>query len=226
MAKYICGKNSVLDAIKHKLPIIQIFSSRPEELIKVQKDIKVIKKDYKYLDNLTKENHQGFIAQISDIETHDLNVIFKDKPEKILILDHIQDPHNFGAIIRTANASGINHIIFPKERSVDITPTVLKVSSGGFINMKFIKVASISATITKLKEKKFWIYGTTLSSNSIDINQTTFNYPLALILGSEANGISKSVEKMCDQNIYIPLKGTVQSLNVSVAAGIVLFKLK
>ncbi|UWD34071.1 23S rRNA (guanosine(2251)-2'-O)-methyltransferase RlmB [Mesomycoplasma molare] len=226
MRRFICGKNSVIDAINNNVPIIEIFTSRPEEILKITKSIKINKVNEVFLNNLVKENHQGFVAEIQKIEYYDIETIFRDKAEKILILDHIKDPHNFGAIIRTANASGLKHIIIPKDRSVDLTDTVLKVSSGGFVNMKFIKVNSISAFITRLRKEHFWIYGTTLSKNSIEIDKVNFNYPLAIIMGSESNGISKSVEKMTDQNIYIPLKGTVQSLNVSVATGIILFKLK
>ncbi|MBN3534468.1 23S rRNA (guanosine(2251)-2'-O)-methyltransferase RlmB [Mycoplasma procyoni] len=224
MKKLICGKNSVQEAIENNFPIIKIYTNRPNEIANFEKS-KIQLCDLLTLNKMTKENHQGFIAEIKNIDFFDLNTIFKDRPEKILILDHIQDPHNFGAIIRTANAAGVNHIIIPKDRAVDITPTVLKVSSGGFINMKFIKVSSISAAITKMKKEGIWIYGTTLNDNSQSIHEATFNYPLAIVMGSESKGISKSVENLCDVNIYIPMKGSVQSLNVSVATGIVLFKI-
>ncbi|WGI36869.1 23S rRNA (guanosine(2251)-2'-O)-methyltransferase RlmB [Mesomycoplasma lagogenitalium] len=224
MKKYICGKNSVLEAIENKLPIIKIYSSKIRE-IKIKHNYQLIEVDNNFLNKLTKENHQGFVAEIKNIDFDDPEIIFKDKPQKILILDHIQDPHNFGAIIRTANAFNIKHIVIPKDRSVDLNATVLKVSSGGFVNMKFIKVASISAFITKLKNHSFWVYGSLLNDKAKEINDMHFNYPLAVVLGSESKGISKSVENLCDENFYIKMQGTVQSLNVSVAAGIILFKI-
>ncbi|UVD81463.1 23S rRNA (guanosine(2251)-2'-O)-methyltransferase RlmB [Mycoplasma iguanae] len=224
MIRLICGKNSVLDAIKNKYPIKTLYLIK-QPSFSLPHTIKLLILPKEQLDLMTSENHQGFIAEIDDIKYYDLNIIKKELPQKILILDHITDPHNFGAILRTANASGLTYIIFPKERSVTINDTVLKVSSGGFINLKFIKVNSLVASIEKLKKWNFWIYVTNLSAKASDINKINFNYPLALVLGSEKNGVSKSILKMSDQDVYIPLKGTVQSLNVSVAAGIILFKI-
>ncbi|WP_033161087.1 23S rRNA (guanosine(2251)-2'-O)-methyltransferase RlmB [[Mycoplasma] collis] len=225
MKKFICGKNSVLDAIKNQLPIKKIYTTN-QKLISEFFKLNIQLVENNFLNQLVKENHQGYVAEISEIKIYDFNTLIKEKPEKIIILDHIQDPHNFGAIIRTANANGINHIIFSKNKSVDLTSTVLKVSSGGFVGMKFIKVSSISATIEKLKKNNFWVYGTTLSNNSKSIDDVIFNKPMAIVFGNEGKGLSKSVENSCDELIHIKMKGTVQSLNISVAVGIVLFKIK
>ncbi|VEU59794.1 23S rRNA (guanosine(2251)-2'-O)-methyltransferase RlmB [Mesomycoplasma neurolyticum] len=224
MKKFICGKNSVIDSLKNNLPISLVYTTNHKLHLEFPNfKIKLVTNEF--LNQLTTENHQGYVAQILDIKFYDLNTIIKDKAKEVIILDHIQDPHNFGAIIRTANANGIKHIIFPKDRSVDVTPTVLKVSSGGFVNMKFIKVTSIVSTILKLKKNNYWVYGTSLTKKSKNINDVLFNKPLAIIFGSEGNGLTKAVERVCDELVYIPMKGTVQSLNISVAVGIVLFKI-
>lgn len=224
MVRFICGKNSVVDAIENKVPIKQIFLTNKNSIF-IPQNIKILYVTKEYLNKLVSQNHQGYVAEIESIPFYDIEVIYKDKPNKVLVLDHLQDPHNFGAIIRSANAAGVFYIIFPKERAVDVNETVLKVSSGGFVNMKFIKVGSLSATITKLKKNNFWIYSTNLGSDSIPLDQVQFNYPMALILGTEKSGVSTTLLKLSDQNIYIPTNGTVQSLNVSVAAGIILFKI-
>ncbi|MGY6171974.1 23S rRNA (guanosine(2251)-2'-O)-methyltransferase RlmB [Candidatus Mycoplasma pogonae] len=222
MIKYLCGKNSVLDAINNKIPIKKLYLAFGNTLA-TPSNIEVEFVSKEYLNALTKQKHQGFVAEINEIKIYDLNIIFKNKPEKVLILDHLQDPYNFGAIIRSANAFGFKFIIFPKERAVDITETVLKVSSGGFIDIKFIKVGSIVNAIEKLKKNNFWIYGSDLSNQATKIDATNFNSPLAIVIGSEGKGISKSVIKVLDQTFYIPMEGTVQSLNASVATGITLF---
>ncbi|WKX02649.1 23S rRNA (guanosine(2251)-2'-O)-methyltransferase RlmB [Candidatus Mycoplasma mahonii] len=222
MGKLICGKNSLLDAIKGQLPIRKIYISNSLG-IKVDSSIEVIIKSKKELDMMTNLNHQGYIAEIADIHYYSFDELMNDKPARVIILDHIQDPHNFGAIIRTANVFGIKHIIIPKDRAVSVTDTVLKIASGGIVSMKIIKVSSISSIVTKLKKGGFWIYGTAIE-NGLNIDQISFNYPLALIFGNEGSGVSKPLLKMSDQNIFIKMSGTVQSLNVSVAAGVIIFK--
>lgn len=221
--KLICGKNSVFDAIKNKIKIEKIYSIKPIE-INENIDIEIVSKEF--LDNLTKLNHQGIVAITSNPFNYtSIESIIRDKPKIILILDHIEDSYNFGAIIRTANAANINHIIIPDKRSVEVNDAVLKVSSGGFVGMKIAKVSSLQATIEKLKKNEYWIYSSGLQENAKDYKKASYNYPLAIVVGNEAKGISKTIEKASDELIYIPMKGSVQSLNVSVATGIILFEL-
>ncbi|MEE3928065.1 23S rRNA (guanosine(2251)-2'-O)-methyltransferase RlmB [Mycoplasmopsis ciconiae] len=230
MSKLIMsGRNSVIEAVKFNFPIEKIWVTNQKDkdlILKLKKqNFKIEIIDKNTINQQIKENHQNFVAFIKNIDTHPLEVIYKDKPMSVLILDHIQDPHNFGAIIRTANAAGVKHIIYPKDRAADITSTVLKISSGGFVDMKFIKVASISAAITSLKKNNFWIYASNLNENAHSYNQVNYNFPLALVVGNEQEGISKSTLKMSDMEIYINQRGSVQSINVSVATGILLFKI-
>ncbi|QJB71360.1 23S rRNA (guanosine(2251)-2'-O)-methyltransferase RlmB [Mycoplasma sp. 1654_15] len=224
MVKYICGKNSLLDAIKNNIPIKKIYLAKPLVDIDLKKfEVKIVEKTF--LDKLAKGiNHQGFVAEVENVKYFPIESIFKDNPERILILDHIQDNHNLGAIIRSANAAGIKHIILPKDNCAKINETVIRISSGGFVGIKFVQVNSLLATIDKLKKRNFWIYSSALTKQAKSIETINFNLPTAIVLGSEAKGVSKSLLNQSDETFYIPMQGTVQSLNVSVAAGIILFK--
>lgn len=218
----ICGKNSVIDAINNNLKIEKIYLLKPFNFSKKINFEILSKEDMGKLTNL---NHQGFIAILeNDFNYHPIDRMIKSKPKIILILDHIEDPHNLGAIIRTANACGISNIIIPKDRSAHVNSTVLKVSSGGIVNMNISKSNSLQSTIDKLKKSGYWIYATSIN-NGVEYNKIFYNKPLAIILGNEGKGISSTLLRQADQNIFIPMKGTIQSLNVSVAAGIILFEI-
>jgi 23S rRNA (guanosine2251-2'-O)-methyltransferase len=153
MVKLLCGKNTVLDAIQNKMDIKIVYLLQEQENIYPNIKIKIISKEE--MNKMTPLNHQGFVAILHEFKYYDIDSIFQDRPEMVLILDHLEDPQNFGSILRTANASGIKHIIIPNVRSVDVNETVSKVSSGGIVGLKIIKVNSLQATITKLKKEKF-----------------------------------------------------------------------
>ena len=223
MSKYLSGKNSVLEGLQNEMPIKAVYLLKGNT-IEVNKDIEIFYLNKDQMNKMVDSRHQGYIAELKEFPFYNIESIFKDMPKRVLVLDHIQDPHNFGAILRTANAAGINHIIIPKNRTVGVTPTVLKVSSGGFVGMKIIRVDSLQATVKKLKDKMFWIYATSLDDTSVDIKYVDFNDPAVIIMGSEKSGVSKTLLKQADQVIHIDMHGTVQSLNVSVATGIILFK--
>ena len=219
MRKLICGKNNVMDAIKNGLPIKFVYTKYDLP----QGDYALIKMEMNELSKMTNENHQGYIAILHEFKYHSIDTLFIDKPNTILILDHIHDPQNFGSIIRTANAFGVKHIIIAKDRQVQVTETVLKVSSGGFVNMKIILVTNISRTIDDLKKKEYWIFGSAITNDALKIGDVDFNYRKAIILGNEEKGISSNVLKKCDFIFKIPTYGTVQSLNVAIATSIILF---
>ena len=224
MKNIIYGKNSVLDAISSGVPIKKVYATKNTiRLIDRSLNAEVVSQFD--LDKMAQGNNQGLVAELKEFNYFNIQEIYKDKPEKVLILDHIQDPHNFGAIIRTANARGIKHIIIPKDRAVQVTPTVLKVASGGYVDMKIIRVDSLQPTIKDMKDKGFWIYATALNDKAVTHKQATYNDPMAIIVGNEQKGVNNTLLKMADQVIYIPMEGTVQSLNVSVATGIVLFSI-
>ncbi|RIV16954.1 23S rRNA (guanosine(2251)-2'-O)-methyltransferase RlmB [Mycoplasmopsis gallopavonis] len=221
----MCGKNSVLEAIKSKLQIQLIYLSKKENIKLIPKEYKIEIKDQSFMDQLTKENHQGFIALIEPIQFKDINYLISKKPQTTLLLDHIQDPHNLGAIIRTANAAGIKDLILPKENAASINETVLKIASGGIVGMNIYRVNSLSATISKLQKNGFWAYATVLDEKALPHTQVSYNDPSIIIVGNEGTGVSKSVLSVVDQTVYIKQYGNVQSLNVSVATGIILFDL-
>ncbi|QNM93358.1 23S rRNA (guanosine(2251)-2'-O)-methyltransferase RlmB [Mycoplasma sp. Pen4] len=221
----ICGKNSVLDAYNNgfKFDLIRLAHSDNKKYF--NDDIKIEIVDKSFLDSETRENHQGFVAYTkpSSINYQGVEYLIKHNPKVILVLDHIQDPHNLGAIIRTANAAGVKHIILPKDNCADLNATAIKISSGGFVGMNFYKVNSLSATLTKLKKSGYWVYATTLNPQALPHIKVTYNTPLIIVVGNEGDGVSKSVLSVTDQSVYIEQFGSVQSLNVSVATGIVLF---
>ncbi|TQC51547.1 23S rRNA (guanosine(2251)-2'-O)-methyltransferase RlmB [Mycoplasmopsis mucosicanis] len=221
------GRNSVSDAISAKLPIEQIYVSSESlaHKIKTQTRANVSIKDERFFNQITNENHQGIIATLKDFPIYDLDTIIKDMPQNILVLDRVQDPHNLGAIIRSANALGITHLILTKDRSANITSTVLKVSSGGFVGLKIIKVNNLVATIKKLKKNGYWVYASALNQNAQHFDSITYNKPSILIVGNEANGISQPVLNESDVLVYIPQKGSVQSMNVSVASALLMYQL-
>ena len=146
-----------------------------------------------------------------------------DEINFVVLLDHLEDPHNLGAIIRTCEAAGVDAIILPKNRQVQLNATVMKTSVGTLDNVKIVSVTNLVNTIDKLKKEGFWIVGTSLE-NSIDYRMIDYGGKIALIIGNEGSGISFLVEKKCDYLAKIPMYGTTNSLNASVAAGIMIYE--
>jgi len=174
------------------------------------------------------KNAQGVIALKQDFKFSSLDEILSE-PKKstlplLLILDEIQDPHNVGAILRSAECSGVNGVLLTKHNSATITPTVTKVSAGATEQLKIAQVNNLSQTIDELKEKGFWIVGSSLE-NAKPYTELDYKIPIALIVGNEEKGIRKLTASKCDFLVKIPMSGKIQSLNVSVATGILLFEI-
>ena len=174
------------------------------------------------LDNLADVVHQGIIIDMEDYQYTPLNKIIKKEYDKVLILDHILDPHNFGAIIRTAVAAGFNAIIIPNDRQVLINSTVVKTSVGAVFDIDIVLVTNLNNTIKILKDNGFWIYGTVM--NGEDYREVDYNGKACLIIGNEEKGISKLVKENCDFLVTIPISPKIDSLNASVAAGILIYE--
>jgi 23S rRNA (guanosine2251-2'-O)-methyltransferase len=174
------------------------------------------------------KNAQGVIALKQDFKFSSLDQILADAKKTslplILILDEIQDPHNVGAILRSAECSGVNRIILTKHNSATITSTVTKTSAGATEHLKICQVNNLSQTIDELKEKGFWIVGSSLD-NAKNYTEVDYKIPIALIVGNEEKGIRKLTTSKCDFLVKIPMSGKIQSLNVSVATGILLFEI-
>ena len=184
--------------------------------------------DSRRLSNLTQGgNHQGIAAQVAPYVYWDLEKLIdraqQTRDPVIIIADGIEDPHNLGAIIRTAEALGVEGIVIPQRRAVGVTSTVMKVSAGALENMAIARVVNLNQAITKLKEAGFWIYGTTADTDNL-LHQTNFSGSVGLVVGSEGKGLSQLTEKNCDQLVAIPLVGQTPSLNASVAAAIALYE--
>ena len=174
------------------------------------------------LDNLIDGVHQGIIIDMEDYQYTPLNKIIEKEYDKVLILDHILDPHNFGAIIRTAVAAGFNAIIIPNDRQVLINSTVIKTSVGAVFDIDIVLVTNLNNTIKILKDNGFWIYGTVM--NGEDYREVDYNGKACLIIGNEEKGISKLVKENCDFLVTIPISPKIDSLNASVAAGILIYE--
>lgn len=176
----------------------------------------------KVLDDMANKNHQGIVVDIHEYEYKELNECFDD--DFIVVLDHLEDPHNFGAIIRTCECAGIKHIIIPKDRSVRVNETVIKVSSGAISYVDIIMVPNLTNAINKLKNNGFFVYGADM--DGINYNDGDFSGKKVLVIGNEGKGISPIVSSACDEIISIPMEGNINSLNASVSAGILIYGMK
>lgn len=233
----ILGRNAVIEALKSDRTIECVYISKGdlEGSIKValglakDKGIVVKEADRRKLDVMSEGlNHQGIIAKVTPFKYCEVNDILEYANEKeeqpfIIILDEIEDPHNLGSIIRTAELCGVHGIIIPKRRNVGVTSTVYKCSAGSIEHMKIAKVTNINTTIDMLKEKGIWIYGADIEGKDYSYN-TDFSGACALIIGSEGKGISNLTLKKCDLLVKIPMVGKINSLNASVAGGIMMYE--
>lgn len=216
-----CGKNVFKELEFTKIKKIYLANNfKDDEIFKIIKEnnLKYILSDARALDNMMPHN-QGIIVEIYDYEYGSLDDIKDD--ELVLILDHLEDPHNFGAIIRTCEARGVKNIIIPKDRSISVNPTVMKTSSGALSHVNIIMVNNLVNAINELKKKRYFIYAA--EAGGEDYQKVSYADKVCLIIGSEGFGVSPIVKQNSDFIISIPLKGKVNSLNASVAAGILLF---
>lgn len=233
----VFGRNAVRELIKSDRTIEALYISKGKmegsinEIIKLAKNKGVVIKevDKKKLDLLSSNNvHQGVVALITPYkyaEVDDILEYAKEKGENpfIIILDELEDPYNLGSIIRTAELCGAHGIIIPKRRNVGVTSTVYKSSVGAIEHVKVAKVTNINSVIDSLKEKGVWIYGADIAGDEYSYN-TDFSGSVALVIGSEGKGISKLTLKKCDKLVKIPMVGKINSLNASVAAGILMYE--
>ena len=228
---YIYGKNVAKEKLKNPTDVVQVylsskFKDKEIEDLLVSSKIKTTYLNNKIMDNIVNGLHQGIIIEVSNIKTYNLDIIktFTNKNPIIVMLDHLEDPHNFGAIIRTSFALGISAIIIPNDRSVDITPTVVKTSAGAVYNIPIIKVPNLTNTIEKLKKEGYWIVGTDMHGNNY--SELKYDMPTCLIIGNEGKGMSNIVKNNCDYLVSIPMEGEIDSLNASVSCGIILSEIK
>ena len=227
---YIYGKNVAKEKLNSNGKINRIylsnkFSDKEILMLIKKKNIKYKIVSNNILDNKVDGLHQGIVIEVDDLETYDFDYIKTIKKENplIVMLDHLEDPHNFGAIIRTSEALGVDAIIIPNDRGVGVNSTVVKTSAGAIYNMPIIRVNSLMATLDKLKSVGYWIVGTDMQGE--DYREIDYNMPICLIIGNEGNGMSKPVTDACDYIAKIPMTGKINSLNASVSCGIILARI-
>lgn len=231
------GRNSVLELLESGKDINKIFVARGEKhgsinkIVAIAKERKVmlVEKDKRQMDQMAQtDNYQGVIAIVPPFEYCDIDDILELAKERqedpfVLILDGIEDPHNLGSIIRTAETAGVHGIIIPKRRAVAVNSTVNKVSCGAVEHMKIARVTNISDAIQKLKDAGLWICGTDINTDKYYYNQDLTG-AIGIVIGNEGSGMSDKVKKNCDFLVKIPMKGKVTSLNASVSTGIVVYE--
>ena len=237
MEDKIYGRNPVIEALASDREIDKIFfqdgltHSLISKITAMAKEKRIPYKfvNRKKLDELSENgNHQGvvaFVAMQAYATVEDILEKAKEKgePPFILIADGLSDPHNLGSIIRTANAAGMHGIIIPKNRSVSLNAVVAKVSAGAIEHIPVAKVANIAQTIEKLKKEGVWVAGTDLSAQGYHYD-ADLKGPLAIVIGSEGEGIGRLVKEKCDFLVKIPMIGEIESLNASVAAGVLIYE--
>lgn len=230
------GKNQVIEAIKNNTTINKIiidknFASRKDDVISLARKNK-LKIDFlpkKIMDTKSVTgHHQGYIAETVEFEYCHVEDILNsaksnDHVPFVVLLDGIEDPHNLGAIIRTCECAGVDGIILPKMRACGVNETVVRTSAGAISHMKIARVTNLKEAIDILKDNGLWIYACELGGEKIYGQNLTG--PIALVIGSEGNGIKQSLKAYCDGIVTLPMKGSVNSLNASVSAGIAIYEI-
>ena len=231
------GRNAVIALLESGKDINKIYISDGEKhgsinkIIAMAKERKVLVTEINKskLNQMAREsNNQGVIAIVPPFEYSDVDEILEDAKLKnedpfIIILDGIEDPHNLGAIIRTAETAGAHGVIIPKRRAASVNSTVSKVSAGAVEHIKIARVNNLTETIKELKDHGIWIYGTDIEATDYYYNQD-LKGPIAIIIGSEGFGMSRLVKENCDFLLKIPMKGKTTSLNAAVSSGIVIYE--
>lgn len=220
----ITSKNALKEVLNNPNKIKKIYLSenfKDQELLNLIKSNKIHYENIEsYKLNKMESKNQGLLAIIDDYEYYKLDELNDDI---IIMLDHLEDPHNLGAIIRTVEAAGLKSIIIPKDRAVDVNETVMKTSTGALNYVKIARVTNLVNTINILKDKGYFIYGADM--DGINYKQVDYSKKVVLIIGNEGNGISSLVRKNCDEIVSLPMNGNVNSLNASVAASILIYDL-
>ena len=234
MRQYIYGKNTVMDSLKGDKPVYEIYlmkNAKDEKILGLakKKNVKVNICAHKGILNemVGQVVHQGIVAQVEGYDYYSIDEILASIPHGkqplLLMLDGLEDPHNLGAILRTCDAIEVDGVIIGKKRSVGLTPTVAKVSTGAIDHVKVAQVTNLSRTLDDLKKQGFWVIGCDLNESQ-DYRAIDYNMPVVIVIGSEGFGISRLVKTHCDMNVVLPMTGHVTSLNASVATALILYQ--
>ena len=230
MSIIISGKNTVLEAIKTNRKIHELYiqqGTNKDILYELKKNkINFVELDKNKMNNKVTGKHQGIAALVEEYQYVGLDdVLSKPKTNKVFVmLDGLEDPHNLGAILRSADAFSVDAIIVPKNRSVKLNATVAKVSTGAIEHVDVVEVTNLTQTIKHLKDNGFWVVGTDADTDQT-ISDIDVETNLCVVIGSEGKGISRLVKENCDYMVKIPMTGHVNSLNASVSTGIVIYEI-
>ena len=226
----VYGKNVINEILNNNTKIYKVFldNNFKDELLlnRINKrNLKKFHMDKNKLDKMCgNSTNQGIAADIEEYKYLDIKALENDNDASfVVMLDSIEDPHNFGAIIRTCECAGVDYIIIPRNRSVSVNSTVYKTSCGALANVKIIEVVNLTNTIAKLKDLGFWVYGA--EANGKNYSNIKFDTKTCLVIGSEGHGLNQIVTKNCDEIISLPMKGKINSLNASVACGILIYEI-
>lgn len=224
----VYGRNVAKEILKKDKKVVKIilqegFDDKEINSLIEKGNFKVEYKSKRDIERLADGVHQGIILDIPDYQYKELKYVLNNDPSFVVLLDHLEDPHNLGAIIRTCEAAGVAAIIMPKDRQVQINSTVMKTSVGTLDNMDIVSVSNLVNAIDTLKQNGFWVVGTALE-DSVDYREIDYSGKIALVIGNEGSGMSQLVKKNCDFIAKIPMYGTTNSLNASVAAGIMIYE--
>lgn len=226
----IYGKHAVNEFIKkHPNLIKKVYVSNNFKVELSEFNFQVIYTDIKKIEAMVgvEVNHQGIVAEVKEFNYRPfgeaINDLETEEPKLVLILDQIQDPYNFGAIIRSASLLGVDQIVILDHKQVFVNSTVVKISAGTVYDMKISKVTNLSNAIKDLQKKGFWIYSTHLNSESNDMRKVDFANKTAIVIGNEHKGVSELVMKNSDMNVFIPSTNTIDSYNANVATSLILY---
>ena len=224
----VYGRNVAKEILRKDKKVLKIilqegFDDKEINSFIEKGNFRVEVKSKRDIERLADGVHQGIILDIPDYQYKELKYVLNNDPSFVVLLDHLEDPHNLGAIIRTCEAAGVDAIIMPKDRQVQINSTVMKTSVGTLDNMDIVSVSNLVNAIDTLKQNGFWVVGTALE-DSVDYREIDYSGKIALVIGNEGSGMSQLVKKNCDFIAKIPMYGTTNSLNASVAAGIMIYE--
>jgi 23S rRNA (guanosine2251-2'-O)-methyltransferase len=234
MAQYIYGRNAIKVHLENQSSFEKIYIQKgfkdPELLTLIGTDSKLEVVDKEVLDRLSNNGvHQGIIAQVKDYQTIGLNELLKKiknvKNPILVMLDGIEDPQNFGAILRTCEATGVSGVIIGEHRSAPLSAVTAKAAAGAIEFVNVSKVTNLTRTLVELKKLGYWIVGAALNEVAVDFQTIDYNSPLVLVIGAEGKGISRLVLENCDFIAKIPMVGKINSLNASVATGVMLYQI-
>ena len=230
MAQFIYGKNPVKQILQTKQGVLEVYLSQQDKEIEkrcheIGVPVQILDKKgiQKLVGNV---NHQGIVAKIQDYKTYEVEDLIQSKHGDyglIILLDELEDPHNLGAILRTADAVGADGVIFKKTHNVGLTPTVAKVSTGAIHTVKCAPVTNLVRTVQELKKQGYWIVGTDMKGT--DYRSLNYDFHTVLVIGNEGKGISRLLKEECDYMVTIPMEGSISSLNASVSTGILLYEI-